>query len=363
MNEVKRLKRYIFDGSGNVSFLIKNNLFVENDFTDEEGGLVNPLNKLELMILQTAFFMAHKLNQEKKEYDATTEFSIRLKDFADLWLMEDSEKRIADGSLYTMVRRAIKKVDSRRFYYPDLADEKRTQVLSGYFSYVKYISSKENGASIAFAFPQPLIPYLQNHGQYTWYYFENIIKLQEYPNAIILYELFSKEKHLRQKRISKTSIRTDFTIENIRKRLSVADGYDITDTIRKIIKPAIEKINSETSINVKDPIIIKNGRTIESIGFEVEFSEADLNFEKVVQVANEQKSLLTEAQILKFSMDLCKDESFSSVYKKVGEDTFDYISRISDDLKDNIKVLEYYDYLKRLGLTSKRIEEKILNIK
>lgn len=359
---VSRIKRHDFIGMGENDFFIKNNAFIGCDHTVADGGALSPLSKMEMMVVQTAFYMAHQLNQtmgRNKTYDAETEFVITLKRFAELWRIIGDDDKI-DAGFYTTIRRAIKKVDKRKFSYPDLNAKQgtKTEVISGYFGSVKFITSQLSDAEISFSFPKDLIPYLKNYGQYTWYYFENVINLRDYPNAITLYELFSKYKN-KHDRISEREIKVNISINKLRNLLMVGSGYDITDMIRKIIKPAIEKINSETSIKVEKYEAIKSGRVIESMEFNLKFKETDLSFTEAIRMVNAGKPLITDAQVFKYTMALVNLQEFIDVFKESGEADTAFIERIGINLKDNQTVLQYYPYLKKCGFSSTKIEKKL----
>lgn len=363
-----RITKSIFEGSGQLKFFKKSNFFVDiedhrSDHPEQNNQKPLPLSKMEMMIIQTAFFMAHELNHSasNKNYDAETDFIISLKTFAELWQLNDGDG-LEDGSFYTTVRRAIQKLDKRRFFYKAMEAEKDTQVtvLSGYFASIKFITSKTRGSEFAFSFPKDFIPYLKSYGKFTWYYFENTIKLRDYPNAALLYEQFSKIKNNKLNRKSKNEVYVDFEIQKLRRILSVGDGYNTNDMMRKIINPAIDKINQESSINVTSiEKIKKDGKNISALRFLVEFQDVDLNFKDAMRIANEGKSLLTDSQILKYALAIAGDDLFAAEYKAENEDPYEFLRRISEELKDNEKVMEYYPYLQKSGFVSKNIERKM----
>lgn len=348
---------------GNIDFFIKNNAFIGHSQSNTDGEKVSPLSKMEMMVIQTAFFMAHQLNQtmgKHKTYDAETEFIVSLKKFAELWRIVDGDKPIEDRSFYTTIRRAITKLDKRRFTYPDLNAPKGTKavVLSGYFGSVKFITSQSSGSEISFSFPKDLIPYLKNYGQYTWYYFENVIKLRDHPNAILLYEYFSKYKH-KLDRVSEKEILLNLTLPRLRNLLSVGDGYDSTDMVRKIVKPAIARINSDTTMFVDELEFVKSGRVIEAVNFKVRFSHDDLDIHEAFEHVNSDKPLLNENQIFKYTLLLTKNQEFSDKFREEAEGDHEFISRIAMSLKDNDLAVRYYPYLQSCGFASKKIEKII----
>lgn len=364
-----RITKSIFEGSGQLKFFKKSNFFVDIEDHRSEQHEQNsqkplPLSKMEMMIIQTAFFMAHELNHSasNKNYDAETDFIISLKTFADLWQLNDGES-LGDGSFYTTVRRAIQKLDKRRFFYRAMDAEKDTSVtvLSGYFASIKFITSKTRGSEFAFSFPKDFIPYLKSYGQFTWYYFENTIKLRDYPNAALLYEQFSKIKNQKLNRKSKNEVYIEFEMAKLRRVLSVGEGYNTNDMMRKIINPAIDKINEVSSINVTNvEKIKKDGKNISSLKFLVEFQDVDLNFKDAMRIANEGKRLLTDAQILKYAIAIVEDPEFAAEYKQDDENVYEFLRRISEELTDNEKVMEFYPYLQKTGFVSKNLERKLL---
>lgn len=368
-NDPSRITKCTFEGAGKLKILQKSNFLVdiEENITTHEVQDQNKniqLSRMELMIIQTAFFMAHELNLtvNQKHYDAETDFVISLKSFAELWELESFQK-LEEGSFYTIVRRAIQKLDKRRFQYKSMDStlDKQITVLSGYFSSIKFITSKNKISEFAFTFPKDFIPYLKSYGQFTWYYFENTIKLRDHPNAALLYEQFSKVKNAPFNRIDKYNIYVTFQITKLRKLLSVAEGYNTTDMLRKIIKPAIDTINQESSIDVVEVEKIKDGKNIEAIKYIVTFKKSDLDFKAAMAEVNEGKRLLSDAQILKYSIPLVQDDFFCKDYMLKDEETYAFLSRISTELKNNDRVLEFYPYLKRVGFKSLKIETMMNN--
>lgn len=362
-----RIIKCTFDGAGKLRILQKSNFLVdieENLLTSEEQTQKKSiqLSKMELMIIQTAFFMAHELNlsSNQKHYDAETEFVISLKGFAELWQLDDFEK-LEDGSFYTIVRRAIQKLDKRRFFYKgmDSDRDKQVTVLSGYFSSIKFITSKNKVSEFAFSFPKDFIPYLKSYGQFTWYFFENTIRLRDHPNAALLYEQFSKNKNNPFNRKDKNQVYVIFEISKLRKLLSVGDGYNTNDMLRKIVRPAIETINAESSIDIIEEEIIREGKSIDSIRYLAKFKDADLNFKAAMSEINEGKRLLSDSQILKYAIPTVRDEIFNNQYRHEGEDSYQFVARISEELRNNEKVIEYYPHLKRVGFRSDKVEKKI----
>lgn len=357
-----RIKRYDFEGIGANDFFIKNNTLIGCSYLTSGSEAATPLSKMEMMVVQTAFYMAHQLNQtmgRNKTYDAETEFVISLKKFAELWRILDQDK-VEGGAFYTTIRRAIKKVDKRQFSYPDLNAKHgtKTEVISGYFGSVKFITSQATGSEISFSFPKDLIPYLKNYGQFTWYYFENVIKLRDYPNAIVLYEQFSKYKN-KHDRISNTEISVNIPMNKLRSLLMVGVGYDSTDTIRKIIKPAVEKINMHTTIRVEGYEPVKSGKVIESVEFRLQFKETDLGFAEAIKMVNDGKPLISDAQVFKYALALVNLTEFVDVFKESDESDNAFIERVGLNLKDNQLVLRYYPYLKKCGFSSSKIEKKL----
>ena len=147
----------------------------------------------------------------------------------------------------------------------------------------------------------------------------------------------------------------------LRRVLSVGEGYNTNDMMRKIINPAIDKINEVSSINVTNvEKIKKDGKNISSLKFLVEFQDVDLNFKDAMRIANEGKRLLSDAQILKYAIAIVEDPEFAAEYKQDDEDVYKFLRRISEELTDNEKVMEFYPYLQKTGFVSKNLERKLL---
>lgn len=354
------IDRFCFDADQADLILVKNNAFIDGVLLidpDNEGKDVAPLSNMELMIMQVAFCMAHQLNQMNIPYTASTDFVISIKQLAKLLGIADGDD-FNDGSFHTKIRRALKRVDNRRFIYPslDIREGYHETNSTGLFAGIKFISSQAYGSEVAFTFPKYLIPYLQKYGSWTWFYFASYVALYKYRHALILYELFSRHKNER-KRIDRNTIELKVPLVKLRNQLTISESYSSTDIIRKILKPAIEHINTKTQMRVKVNDVTKRGRNLNDIVFEIYFSDLDLNFKKAMSLMNDSKPFMTQKQIDKFSVLLAEDVGFKSVMCNEGESSAAFGARIAKELTNNLKVTMYYEYLKTVGFSSTRMEK------
>lgn len=354
------IERFCFDADQADFVLVKNNAFIDGVMLidpDNEGKEIAPLSNMEIMIMQIAFCMAHQLNQKNEVYDASTDFVISINQFAKLLGIAGGED-FNDGSFHTKIRRALKRVDARRFHYPSLVIRDGYQEINstGLFGGIRFISSQAHGSEVSFTFPKYLIPYLQKYGSWTWFYFASYVALHKYRHALILYELFSRHKNER-KRIDKNTIELKVPLANLRTQLTISDSYGSTDIIRKILKPAIEHINTKTQMRVTLNDVTKRGRNLNDVVFRIYFSDLDLNFKKAMALVNDSKPFMSAKQIDKFSVLLAQDVGFASVYRQEDEQEHQFVSRIAKELANNLKVTTYYEYLKAVGFTSTRMEK------
>lgn len=321
-----------------------------------------PMTDMEVVIIQLAFSMANQLNQVGENYNANTDFEISVKNLAKILQIDD--KDMHDGSLHTKIRRALKRVDARRFNYPSLVvkDGDVETNWTGLFAGLRFVTSLEHGSFISFNFPKYLIPYLQAYGSWTWYYFASYVSLHKYVHASILYEILARHKNT-PRRINKNTIELKLGVDKLRQALSISAKYNITDIVRKILNPAIERINALTQTYVepidKNVHIAKKGREIDSIIFKVTYADIELDFDKAIGIENDKKPFMRPKQISSYSYKLCNDVGFRSLMKRDGEDDHAFLQRIATDLECNLKVLTYIEHLKRVGFRSTRVNSFI----
>ncbi|OIH12126.1 hypothetical protein A7M79_01160 [Acinetobacter baumannii] len=363
---------YEFDPRSSVDIVVKNNTILdleENRIDDDLGG--TGLSALELKILQTTFLMIQQVNidNKSKNYNSETEFVISIQNFVDLWKL--SSKDMSENSFVTLIRRAIARLDARRFQYKELSDDGNqtgATVLSGYFSSIKFSKSRSIDpdanvfelSKISFNFPKEIIKYFKHkhYGEFTWYFFENIVNLKNSPpSAIILFEQFSKYKHTNINRVSKEQIKLPIGLDKLRKILSVPKGYNNADMLRKIIKPSIEEINSKTSIRVLDTErVTDNTRTITDLVFVLDFTDPrEFEYKAVIEEIKKNRKLMSIPQTKYFSKELAADNEFFEKNRKPDEQKNDFIKRISVELLEDENVLRYMDSLIRVGYVNKNL--------
>lgn len=350
------VKKYAFDSEINKSMLYKNNFLVDLEQYRDSENPSHSLTSLQWMLIQTGFYIVNQLRQSKRKLDfsADTEFSITLDEFCVLWGVEDYQEKKKTGALHTEIKRALSKLRAIRLKYPQL--NTNMTIESGYFAQIGYGNN-----NFSFTYPKAIVEYMQVLGSYTWYFFENIVKLQGNVRASLLYEQISKHKYQNKAVNADDSVEIEFPLDKLKKLLLDA-GTDMPTKYfnSNVLREAVKFINNHTSLEIRSVESVKSGKTIVAFIFTVVFDGADLAFKKAVSNDALVEPFLSEEQRLKYAYKLVENESFVEQFKS-GEQAkmsdMAFFKFINDDLGDNYSVInKYYSYLKDIGFTHKVLD-------
>lgn len=350
------VKNYAFDSGINKSMLYKNNFLVDLEQYRDTALPSHTLSPMQWMVIQTGFYIVNQLRQSKRKLDfsADTEFSITLDEFCSLWGVTDVQEKKRSGALHTEISRALSKLRSIKLKYPQL--NSNMTIESGYFAQIGYGNNV-----FSFTYPKAIVEYMQVLGSYTWYFFENIVKLQGNVRASILYEQISKHKYQNKAVNNDDSVEIEFSLDKL-KRLLLDAGTEMPTKYfnSNILREAVNFINKNTSLEIRNVESVKSGKTIVAFIFTVKFDGADLAFKSAVSNDALVESFLSEEQRLKYAYKLVEMEGFVEKFKS-GEQAkmsdMAFFKFINDDLADNFTVInKYYPYLKENGFTHKVLD-------
>lgn len=348
------LKKYQYNDLS-VSYFTKNNFLTDlEEYRDQkQKNWHYSLTKMQWMLIQTSFYMAHQLrqvNKKKVNFDAETEFTITLDQFGQLWDIAEFKEKKENGSIYNEIQRALISLRKRSLSYPSFNGE--GTVNSGYFQYVIF-----NEGEFTFGFPKTMIPYIQTLGNKTWYYFENMVLLKENVTASILFEQFSKNKYLKG-RDDEGNLVVDFELEKLKKLLS-PKAYDTTyDFKRYILNPTIDFINSKTTMKINKYEQIKSGKSITGFKFYVQIDLKDYLYKKAIENTKLLEPFMNDSQRLKFAYLLIEMSEFSEKFNKENLDEMKFFDYIRDELSDNSRIIkDFYPFLKKLKFSNKLLDK------
>lgn len=215
-----------------------NNLTVYKD-----NYLIEASYKLTLIEQRLMIYCISKLNPEKPQQKQ-------------IILVEDFLKQFPDMSkkhAYAQIKQAIDTLGER---WVKVKDPKFTEEF-------RWISSKkyyldEGSASISFS--NEVMPYLcQLEKQFTKYQLRNISAFKR-TYSIRLYELLIQYRSLKSRIVSILDLRFTLQLDN-----KFKEWFELK---RKVIDPSIKEINEKSDLLV-DYVLIKKGRSIESIEFKI----------------------------------------------------------------------------------------------
>lgn len=200
---------------------------------------------------------------------------------------------------YQALKDACKDLFARQFSYQEKRERGRANITSRWVSQIAYI---DETATVEIIFAPAVVPLITRlEEQFTQYDIEQISCLSS-AYAVRMYELL-----ICWRSTGKTPV---IELEEFRKRIGVLDTeYTRTDNLKmRVIELALKQINQQTDITATYEQH-KKGRVI--TGFSFKFKQKKI---KLVQSEN-QKILpkLTEAQISKYSVILCKLSSISDL--------------------------------------------------
>ncbi|NNH78723.1 replication initiation protein [Acinetobacter sp. ANC 5380] len=351
------LSSFDYSQAPETAVLLKSNFLVDlEDYRDSSERF--ELTRMEWMLIQTAFYMTQKIKEKHGDYlfSADTEFSISFKNFCELWKIEDVKKKQEDGSLYREITKSLKQVMAMQFNYPRI--DTGEMALSGYFSEISYSNQQ-----FTFSIPNGIIGYIKNYGSYTWYFFENIIKLKNNAEASVLYEYINKYKH--QKDITEIDGKCQFEIQipltKLRQILAPTAYPIVSDFCRYALKPALKAITTNTTMELELLSSVKKGRNVDGYVLSVSISDVEMDLRNAFKIERNKKSIMNEEQRIKFAMLLLSDEVYCAFEpQKEGEKVAVYLSRIRNLLKDNSYVEKIYlPFLKSTGYKNKRLDIKL----
>ena len=376
------INRFVFSETDQLSIVHKKNEVINLEMTEKgiavqsqsELQKATPLGSLETMLINTAFGLIDyvKRKHPEMEFDANTEFSIDMQQFARLWKMD--KEYVKSKSFDGLIRRAIAKVDSRRLRYntfPVPGVTRSGTVYSGYFGSLKFFGSKFTGGEIVFAFPKDLIPYLKAPGNFAWYYFENMVSLKDNSNSMMLFEYFTRYKnhHNTSIRVSPREFHIQMTMDELRRYLTISDGYSNTDLYRKVLVPAADFITKQTnSIDALEKCKferdgttvsirkVKEGKELKGVVFEIIFSNREMDRPGAIKILKLSVPLLNTKQIVLFGKKLTSDTDFKNQNIRPDEDDFGFASRVFTELSMNEYIIQYYEFIKKHGYSNKDLE-------
>lgn len=360
VQEVPQAK-YVFKNTP-IKFVIKSNFFVvlEELRETQPNAPQIPLNHIETQILATAFKCITEANEARYSYDADTVFEIKLDDFCNIWGLPKSAKK--SGLVYHNIINALERLQKRVFRYYIPSENKI--VLSSYFAYITYTNQV-----ISFGFPKPFIPYLQEMNKFTWYYFENILKLMDSNStslksyAVIIYENIQKNKNMAfNEENGRHEI--EFEIDQLQKLLS--SNYPRKyDFITRVLDKSIQYTKKQLKMDITGKVIEKNGKATNYV-ISCVLPNEDLDFKAAIQSKSDQQPILSKFQINKFAKLLAYDDEFYGTFAKTGEFNDDLKKRLVKELSQIKKLEKYYPYLLKMGCLSQKLnhhmQKKINNI-
>lgn len=336
-----------------VKIVVKNNTILG---MEEFGSDGLSLSGTDVQVLSTALLAVHIIKEKRQTFDANTRFTIPFKLFVGMWGIDNNEKSKPSVNFYRDLRRSISRLNSRKFRYPSAYGPALAE--SGYFAFIEY----EN-ARISFGFPLTIIEYLNKNNDFTWYFLENVLKIQQEGGssvlrnyAQIIYENLHKVKNFTDLKNKKGEVVIKFSTTKLRRLLGIEpSNYSRHIDFRvkvldKIVQLLQEKIGLAVSVEN-----IYSGRSVVGYQFVVKFAEQDLDFSRAVTKNKIDKPIMTIAQRRKYAALLVKHPVFDLHFRRLGESDEDFTHRIIGNLMHNDRVSDYADYLKEQGFVSKKL--------
>lgn len=211
-------------------------------------------------------FVASKIDSRQKSIG---EIKIYPSDFAEAFALDRH-------NMHRNLINSIKSLANKSVIMP--LDEKRNIVLP-WLGMGIYDRQPDDGSHVIVAFSQYIEPYLfELKERFTTINFEYAAKLNT-PFSFRLYQWLCKAKNLNSAKAGE-SIQVELMVEWMKSQSGIDNKYDAwKDFNVRVIKPAIERINSNTDLSViYEPI--KTGRKVTAV-----------RFTYVVEVGSEEKPL------------------------------------------------------------------------
>lgn len=237
----------------------------------KDNSLVEASYKLTLIEQRLMLYCISKLNPKNPERTLTISVEDFIKQFSDL-----SKK-----NAYTQLKQAIETLYLRSI---KVKDPKFTEEFRWISAKKYYID--EGSATISFS-PE-VMPYLcQLERQFTKYQLRNISAFKR-TYSIRLYELLTQYRTLKSRVISVIDLRVALQLD---KKFKVW-----AELKRKVIETSLTEINEKSDLLV-DYVLIKKGRTVDSIEFKIYEKSKIKQVQQAKKSVNEQVSKRNEIKI------------------------------------------------------------------
>ena len=337
-----------------VAIVVKNNTILGMEEFGEDGLA---LNGLDVQVLSTALLAAHILKERGDVFTANTVFSIPIANFCQIWRMPSDSKARRNGNIYRDLFNSVSRLNQRYFRYPDVS---RTRLVeSGYFAYIQY-----NKSVIEFGFPAPIIDYLMKRNDFTWYFLENVLKIQDSGNAsalksyaIVLFENLHKMKNFQNNKNENGETEVVFETSKLKKLFGIDDdSYSRhIDFRKKVLDRCALLLEEKAGLSCQIDNVFK-GKNVTGYKFRVKFSNRDLDFSAAVSKQKIDKPIMSLAQRKNFALLLSQHTTFASIYKNNGEEDRAFITRLVRLLMNNDRVADFGDYLAAVGFSSRKLD-------
>ena len=359
--EEKPIERYTLNPDDMKQYshvVIKSNAIIDMELYGQDEY---QLHGRDVQVLSTSFLMAQCLKQQGAKFDSNTIFEIPMGLFCEMWKIPFDGAVKKKGFVYRELIDSVDRLNNRKFLYPDV--ERSKMVKSGYFSYIKY-----NQTVVEFGFPPPIIDYINLGTEFTWYFLENVIKLQETSvsyriaqYATLLYEHLQKSKFHSKYRKDYLNI-FDLSSEGLRKVLGIEPGSykRHIDFRTKVLDQAVLFIKERIGMEIKIENLSMGKRGVNGYRFITNMTSEDMDF--IAAYYHKEKPIMSVSQRLKFSSRLSAHTTFEGIYRGKGESNADFIKRIEKLLSDNEKLVEFEPYLRAVGFKSKKFDAYITSL-
>ena len=323
---------------------MKNNLIVKSNQVVEAGYELTT-NEQRLVLLGISRI------PKGENIDATAGYEITAQEFAEAYNIHPKtayrELKEATSRLYerSIVIRTEKQTMKVRWANMIVTDN----------PYFPDVLADENWKRVIIFFSPQIVPYLANLKANFTQYLQSDISNVSGAYTIRFYELICQYRNIGKREIS---------IADLRFMLNLYDKYPLFyDLKKRVIEPAIKEINEKTPMQISYEQK-KKGKTV--VAILLKFKEKpqekqDKNtrdpntIDWVNGATDNERQLLTQKQADYFASKIANDSGFGSKYARNGEEMKGFISRISNELQNDVgKVTVYMPYLLAQGYAIKR---------
>lgn len=323
---------------------MKNNLIVKSNQVVEAGYELTT-NEQRLVLLGISRI------PKGENIDATAGYEITAQEFAEAYNIHPKtayrELKEATSRLYerSIVIRTEKQTMKVRWANMIVTDN----------PYFPDVLADENWKRVIIFFSPQIVPYLANLKANFTQYLQSDISNVSGAYTIRFYELICQYRNIGKREIS---------IADLRFMLNLGDKYPLFyDLKKRVIEPAIKEINEKTPMQISYEQK-KKGKTV--VAILLKFKEKpqekqdkntrDRNtIDWVNGATDNERQLLTQKQADYFASKIANDSGFGSKYARNGEEMKGFISRISNELQNDVgKVTVYMPYLLAQGYAIKR---------